>query len=286
MRMDEAAYLAARMALAALWLTAAIGAARYARGTISYGAPRRRVLAWSSGALFLVAVLISTADVGQNVVATAGQPVPWTSWLWLLFDGLAPIFLLLLLRAVAERDKAYARLDALARTGPLTGLANRRAFLEHAQAFLSAAARSGAPLALLLLGIDRFKAVNDRFGHDAGDAVLRAVAAALRGAIRVGDLPVRWGSEEFAVLLPGTDLPAAVALAERLRAAVRDGVPHPAGGRVTVSIGAARLGPGPPDAALDAALRIADAALYRAKASGRDRVEAASEADDATGGKR
>ena len=285
MRMDEAAYLAARMALAALWLTAAIGVARYARGTISYGAPRRRVLAWSGVALFLIAVLISIADVGQNVVATAGQPVPWTSWLWLLFDGLAPIFLLLL-RAVAERDKAYARLDALARTDPLTGLANRRAFLEHAQAFLSAAARSGAPLALLLLDIDRFKAVNDRFGHGAGDAVLRAVAAALRGAIRVEDLPVRWGGEEFAVLLPGTDLPAAVALAERLRAAVRDGVPHPAGGRVTVSIGAARLGLGPPDAALDAALRIADAALYRAKASGRDRVEAASEADDATGGKR
>ena len=153
---------------------------------------------------------------------------------------------MLLLRAVAERDNVYARLDALARTDPLTGLANRRAFLEHAQAFLSAAARSGAPLALLLLDIDRFKAVNDRFGHGAGDAVLRAVAAALRGAIRVGDLPVRWGGEEFAVLLPGTDLPAAVALAERLRAAVRDGVPHPAGGRVTVSIGAARLGPGPP----------------------------------------
>ena len=76
MRMDEAAYLAARMALAALWLTAAIGVARYARGTISYGAPRRRTLAWSGVALFLIAVLISTADVGQNVVATAGQPVP------------------------------------------------------------------------------------------------------------------------------------------------------------------------------------------------------------------
>ena len=179
-------------------------------------------------------------------------------------------------RYVAAGDPEGTELSALAsasRRDPLTGLANRRAFEEELAREAARAVRAGAPLAVVALDVDRFKAVNDRHGHAAGDAVLRELAARASAAVRAGDLAARIGGEEFALLLPGAALPNALELAERVRAAIA-AAPVDAGGTplaVTVSLGCAALAP---DEAPGALLARADARLYEAKRSGRDRVMA------------
>jgi diguanylate cyclase (GGDEF)-like protein len=177
-------------------------------------------------------------------------------------------------RYVAAGDPEGRELAGLAlasRRDPLTGLPNRRAFDEELAREVARASRTGEPLAVVVLDVDRFKAVNDGHGHPAGDAVLREVAARASGAVRRGDLAARVGGEEFALLLPGADLAGAVELAGRVRAAVA-ARPIPAGAAalaVTVSLGCAALAPGE---APDALVARADARLYEAKRTGRDRV--------------
>jgi diguanylate cyclase (GGDEF)-like protein len=163
-------------------------------------------------------------------------------------------------------------LAAASRTDPLTGLANRRAFEEELGRAVARAGRSGAPLSLVALDVDRFKAVNDGHGHPAGDAVLRELAARARAAARAGDLAARVGGEEFALLLPGAPLAGAVELAERLRAAIAAAPVDVGIARlsVTASLGCATLAPGERPEAL---LARADARLYEAKRDGRDRVK-------------
>lgn len=169
-------------------------------------------------------------------------------------------------QARLERDRARLSRDAL--TDPLTGLANRRAFDAALEREVQASLATGRPLSLVTLDLDHFKAVNDTHGHDAGDRVLIGLAALLRAQVRSGDLPARWGGEEFAWLLPGAPAGAAGTTAERLRLAV---AAHDFGcGPLTVSLGVATLRPGESGAALFAR---ADAALYRAKQSGRNRAE-------------
>lgn len=177
-----------------------------------------------------------------------------------------------------ELHLAYERARDLSRTDELTGLANRRAFLEQGASALDQALRYGRSLTLVMFDIDHFKRINDTHGHQAGDAVLRAVAERVRRAARAADISGRLGGEEFALLLPETAAPAAVNLAERLRRDVgnlsvfHDGIVM----RFTCSFGIAehsgrmeRLG---------ALLAAADKALYQAKANGRDRVERYDEA--------
>ena len=168
---------------------------------------------------------------------------------------------------------------AAARTDAKTGLANVTFWREVADAELARARRAGRPLSVLLVDIDHFKQVNDRHGHLFGDTVLVAVADALRAATRPWDLVGRFGGEEFVVLLAEVDLATAAEIAERIRgqvAALRCplDLPGPDGAAVsvTVSVGAAVCAP---TAGLPAALEAADAALYRAKAEGRDRVRLA-----------
>ncbi|WP_295856863.1 diguanylate cyclase [uncultured Xylophilus sp.] len=175
-----------------------------------------------------------------------------------------------------ELEAANRQLEALSRTDPLTGLANRRQFDEAKQLEFQRARRSGRPLSLLLCDVDHFKRYNDLYGHHGGDATLQAVADALRNsARRSGDLVARIGGEEFAVLLPDTPPETARDLAERLRRAVAElGIEHQGAdttGRVTVSIGTASLDPRA-DADFDALFHRADQALYRAKRAGRDQV--------------
>jgi diguanylate cyclase (GGDEF)-like protein/PAS domain S-box-containing protein len=177
-------------------------------------------------------------------------------------------------RKLAELNRG---LEALARIDSLTGLGNRRTFEEALDGEFKRSARSGAPLSLLLLDVDNFKALNDTYGHQAGDACLRAIAGAVGVAMRrPGDLAARYGGEELVAILPETDAEGAQSRAEAVLGAVRDlAIPH-AGNRsgvVTVSIGVAtRAGRGG-DRAEDLVHR-ADDALYAAKAAGRDRVEA------------
>jgi len=164
---------------------------------------------------------------------------------------------------------------------PLTGLNNRRYLLDAARREFERAERSGAPVALLSLDVDHFKQFNDNHGHDAGDAVLRAVAECLQG---LGDeaIPCRPGGEEFTVVLPGLGLEGAALRAEELRRRIEAAAVRHAGGvlpRVTVSIGVAAH-PGQGRAVADV-MKAADEALYAAKRKGRNRVELASVRDAA-----
>lgn len=169
-----------------------------------------------------------------------------------------------------ELQLANQRLAELASIDPLTAVSNRRHFLELASPEISRAKRQGLPLAVIMLDIDFFKSVNDRFGHEAGDKVLVALAASIRGALRGGDIFARLGGEEFVLMLPGQDFPEAVRLAERLRELIAQNEVPGSGAHITVSAGVAGLESESDE--IDDLLRRADQGLYRAKGEGRDRV--------------
>jgi two-component system, cell cycle response regulator len=169
--------------------------------------------------------------------------------------------------ALALRTAALqAEVERLARTDALTGLPNRRVFQETLARELAVAARRGTSCGLVVLDVDHFKAVNDTHGHQAGDEVLRRIGAVLAEACRGTDVAARYGGEEFAVVVPDCTPPEALAVAERVRAAV---AASPGTFPVTMSAGVATY---PADAGDAAGLvAAADAALYRAKRQGRDR---------------
>jgi diguanylate cyclase (GGDEF)-like protein len=178
---------------------------------------------------------------------------------------------------VAERtralEEANARLNRLATLDPLTGVWNRRRFLELAGAELGRARRYGRHLGIFLLDLDRFKLVNDTYGHAAGDEVLRTVVKRTREALRASDHIARFGGEEFVVLLPETDEEGTSIVAERVRVSLAQ-TPVLTDGRavpITGSIGVANWLPD--EASIEQTLRRADSALYAAKQAGRNRVE-------------
>jgi diguanylate cyclase (GGDEF)-like protein len=171
-----------------------------------------------------------------------------------------------LLRAFrwTEEQASEARIDAL------TGLANRRALEEILAAEISRAHRFAHQLAVVLLDLDRFKEINDSFGHAAGDVMLRAVSRLLTSLARQGDTVARWGGEEFVVVLPETDLAGAQRFAERLRRTIEA---HSVGDmHTTSSCGVATM---LPEDSVEELLGAADQALYMAKSNGRNRTESA-----------
>jgi len=172
-----------------------------------------------------------------------------------------------------ELLRTNARLEQISRTDPLTGLANRRTFESELATKFEHARRYGRPLALAMIDVDLFKRINDGYGHQAGDEVLRRIAEVLRRATRASDCVARYGGEELAIIIPEAQLLEALQFAEKIRAAVAaltlgEGMPP----RVTVSVGVASSGRSAFGKPADL-VRAADAALYRAKASGRNRVE-------------
>jgi len=173
-------------------------------------------------------------------------------------------------RIALENARLHSVVRRQAVTDELTDLANRRRFMEVLQQEVARATRFGSALALALCDLDNFKQINDRCGHQAGDDVLRATANVIRERVRETDLPARIGGEEFAVILSGTDIRGAYALAEQLRhdlsARVRVPLPDWA---VTASFGIAMLHAGE---SAELLIGAADRALYRAKAEGRNRV--------------
>jgi diguanylate cyclase (GGDEF)-like protein len=182
-------------------------------------------------------------------------------------------------RQLLERQLVQDQLESLARTDSLTGLANRRALDEYLDDTWPRAIRESAPLGLLLVDIDHFKAFNDTYGHQAGDACLRKVAEAVkRCARRHGDVAARYGGEELALVLPGCDPDALRMLAEAACRSVRElGIAHAESYTapvVTISVGAASLWPGRmgQDEGPASLVELADLALYDAKAGGRNRV--------------
>jgi two-component system cell cycle response regulator len=170
------------------------------------------------------------------------------------------------------RDNVQMSIE-MAITDPLTGLHNRRYMETHVKTLVDQAAARGRPLAIMILDIDYFKSINDSWGHDTGDDVLREFAIRIKKSIRGIDLACRYGGEEFVVVMPETDMAVATMVAERLRRAIA-GEPFAIqqGARsidVTISIGIAELGR---DETAARVLKRADQALYRAKRDGRNRV--------------
>lgn len=175
------------------------------------------------------------------------------------------IFSAIFVRVITDQQR---RLEAQAETDPLTGLANRSRLQASLEEAVLQSARSGAPMTILAIDIDHFKAINDSHGHDAGDRVLADIGALLRQRMRRTDRAFRTGGEEFLALLYGTDAENGRRVAEALREAVGALEPAPAC-RVTVSVGVAALRPGEDWSTWT---KRADEQLYRAKAEGRDRV--------------
>jgi diguanylate cyclase (GGDEF)-like protein len=193
----------------------------------------------------------------------------------LLTLSLAGLLAMRLARPVARVLGDVARLSRQAGTDALSGLANRRGLNERLDDELGRAVRNEGRVSFVLADIDNFKEINDGFGHQTGDNVIRAVGQALAGAVRELDFAARYGGEEFALILPGSSLADAKRTAERIRRAVTAvEVEGPTGeiARVTASFGIAEF---PTYANAEALVAAADAALYQAKRSGKDRVAAA-----------
>jgi diguanylate cyclase (GGDEF)-like protein len=251
------AVVLAAIALHAWRLGPAAGAARWML-TLPYGV---------GAAVLMARAVVIMLDATAYPSLFAGSAVHAAAFLTLfaMTCSASTAFLLML------RERSEASIRHLAMYDPLTGLLNRRAFTELAERELARARRTGLPFAVLMMDLDYFKRVNDEFGHQAGDRVLAAFAATAKHNVRTEDLVGRYGGEEFCAVLPGTDLPKTLEIAERIRAAVAKqplaGLPR----STTVSIGAAACRPAA-SCTLDEATACADAAMYRAKNEGRDRV--------------
>lgn len=179
-------------------------------------------------------------------------------------------------RRYQERLRStYQRSLSLALTDSLTGLYNRRYTIRHLEGLMQRRGDSGKPVSVLLFDIDHFKSVNDTYGHAAGDEVLKIIAQRASANLRTNDMVARFGGEEFVVVMADTSLDLATMIAERIRERIAarpiSRSDDPEGLTVTVSIGVAMAGP--EDTTPDDLLRHADAAMYRAKAAGRNRVE-------------
>ncbi len=206
-------------------------------------------------------LLVNAAGLCAGVLVTIACTFSWA----MLVVALPPVILL-------QRSLLHQQLRAEAQSDPKTGLLNAVAWQRDAERWIRRARRLSVPAAILLVDIDHFKRVNDTYGHLAGDELLAATASTLGQHVRACDVLGRFGGEEFVAVLPGAGQQEACHIAERLRGRVRDIAVQARGATVTVtvSIGVAALGVDGGD--LFELLAAADAALYRAKKSGRDRV--------------
>jgi len=214
------------------------------------------------GAIFLFPVAL--ASLGVRSLATGWFAV-FAIEVVLYVVGAAFIVLVL------AKDRTVHRYKAAAETDPLTGLLNRRGFFEAAGALMTGKKTSQTPVSVLMFDLDHFKSINDRFGHKMGDAMLDLFAKVVRKTMRAHDVIGRFGGEEFIAILSGA-LADACAAAERVRSAFEAAALALESAKIpaTVSIGVAC---GMPAVSIDILIARADAALYRAKANGRNRIE-------------
>jgi diguanylate cyclase (GGDEF)-like protein len=230
----------------------------------------------------LIAVFVSvvaTLVAMEALVLVTGEPIEPIYWAFSVACPVligAPVSFVLVrqaevnMRLNTELLVVQQELLAQADRDHLTGVLNRAAFYRKAAAYCA-----DGPASVLLIDIDHFKAINDGYGHAAGDCALRLVASTLQAALRPDDLLGRVGGEEFAILLAEMPLPLALAIAERARGAIAGLSKRTADGSLitlSISVGVAQFAAG---TSLDAALDRADAAMYSAKRSGRNRVMAA-----------
>jgi diguanylate cyclase (GGDEF)-like protein len=223
------------------------------------------------GAIFLFPVALATlSPAGETIRGLAGWVAVFAIEILLYVIGAA--FLVLIL----AKDRTVRFYKLAATTDALTGVLNRRGFFEAAGELMDGNRTGMAPVSLLAFDLDKFKSINDRFGHDGGDAVLEMFAQVVRKTMRASDVIGRLGGEEFVAMVSGTLAEAAIA-AERVRSAFAAAEIVLEGQRIaaTVSIGIAC---GSPLAAVETLITRADVALYRAKANGRNRIEMDEEA--------
>jgi diguanylate cyclase (GGDEF)-like protein len=216
---------------------------------------------WSS-----VAILVCLCDLTLTYSSRYRFSLGWYTGRTLTVAASAVVLIAMLasfrkLKATAEFNAAY---------DGLTALANRRSAYDALAAMTSRARRSSTALAVVMLDLDKFKNINDTFGHAVGDEVLRCVAATLRSTVRDSDLVARLGGEEFAVVLPDTTLAEARLVAERIRTSLWQRTIPAIGSNVTASFGVAELQSD--DAGAESLLHRADQAMYLAKAAGRNRI--------------
>lgn len=171
-------------------------------------------------------------------------------------------------RNITKRYILEEKLRRISETDPLTGVYNRRRFVTELRERFCEFKRYARCAALILLDIDHFKQVNDRYGHQVGDEVLRRLCTLCRKELRESDILARFGGEEFIILLPSTSIEQAISAAERLRVCVEHCNKNPS---VSISLGISRFEHA--DTSEDAAISRADEAMYRAKHNGRNRVE-------------
>ncbi len=225
-------------------------------------------------------LLSISSGMMQVAVDFASRPVLLSTRVGVALVALAPLAVSIVM---AARNDLVARLRHVAHHDPLTGLPNRAAFFARAPLALDAALRRSLPVACLMLDIDHFKAVNDTHGHRGGDDVLRRFADVLASGVRQRDVFARLGGEEFVVLLPDCDADTAIAVARRISEGFASAPIQLGDGkqiRVTISIGAAQAAS---PCGIDELLANADAALYRAKLNGRNRIERFSASESAAG---
>ena len=227
------------------------------------------VLLFLHGLFFLAGTIEAVAGrMSIDRTLTAG------SWLGLIhFETLLFVVGTAIFTVAMARERAELRYMAAARIDSLTGVSNRRAFMETAEALLRVYSKGSQPLSLIMFDLDWFKSVNDNFGHGAGDAVLKRFADEARNSLRAGDILGRPGGEEFAVLLPGSNEAAALVVAERIRIAFAEAC-RMVDDRVINATVSAGVTAAVPASTIDTLMAAADEALYRAKAEGRNRVEA------------
>jgi diguanylate cyclase (GGDEF)-like protein len=175
--------------------------------------------------------------------------------------------------AFEELKEKQKELEELAYYDPLTGLPNRRFFFDHANLILESAKRYRTPLTLLLIDLDHFKKINDTYGHEAGDLLLKNFTEVLRKNSRKSDLPARLGGEEFALLMPNTDLQQGRVVAERIRQEFQNSIIVYEGREIKMTLSGGLASYGPDVEGIDDLIRMADEALYKAKELGRNRIE-------------
>lgn len=236
-------------------------------------------LLFSSTLLILTIYLLRIFDILSSHQLSASLPIliaPHTLQLMIFLCVIGLIITQSMGFVLMLKQRSDREILTLAMTDSLTGIYNRRAFMEHADKECSIAQRNGLPLALLMIDVDNFKKINDRYGHPTGDAVLSEIASILTSRLRKEDTIGRYGGEEFCILLPGTEENGALAIGENLRLAISASPLTKSRPPVfaTVSIGitvrpASDMLFAPDFSKL---LAAADAALYQAKHDGRNRV--------------
>ena len=265
-------YASEQFAVALGW---GISGGLYGAAAIEFWLARGEMLRGRWPMIFLlssmaVALFLLTIEFTFSTLALPMASISWLGiihFVTLIYAIGSAVFLVMMLKGRSEAThKAAALID------PLTGLPNRRAFIERAERIFGRSERDANPISLLAFDLDRFKDINDAFGHPTGDQVLRIFAGVLSRALRPADMAGRLGGDEFALALPGCGDQAALAIARRIRDTFQDDARFLNGQRVdaTVSVGVAT--PSEHERGFIDIIASADGALYRAKGLGRNRV--------------